>query len=590
MDGDSLKNVSHLLIDPNDYEIMQMIGNGSYGAVYLVKDKKTGALYSMKYLQCQMMNHIQKQYLTREIGIMAEAAHPALLSLRGFSLPSNDASPVATIITDYMSKGSLFQMIQLEQQNSAPPEYNNTKKNIIIIGIAAGIKYLHSKNIMHRDLKPENILLNDSLEPHIGDFGLSKLIDDSTKNGQANTVSIGTPLYMAPEIFTNSPYDFKVDVYAFGMILYEILTSISPFKDITNPMALGMKICNGERPPYPPNFSTVFQVLIDRCWASNPDHRPMFDEILEYLCNPQVFVEGADLKKVKKYIKKVVIQHSNDARNHSSDDGSDYNKLLQIIQNNTKTIESLKNEFKKATNQFKEETKRMQKEISELKKEESTVISELQSTFQSNQELLMKLTEEHQNLMLEMQKLKREASYADNAQQSPSHYSNPSFPSNNPNLNLPPPASFANSSQQQNILRQQQQQQQQLRQPTQQQQQQKLYQHPSNSVGSKSELNSNLSSTGSAANIPNFRNQIGSNPNLNPNINANLNQNLGQNLNHNLNSNIGMKQNINPNLNPTMNQNPNPKLNPNLNPNSPGLKQNHNNTVPNYWNGNQPRA
>ena len=72
-----------------------------------------------------------------------------------------------------MSKGSLFQMIQLEQQHVAPFNYNNTTKNIIIIGIAAGMKYLHNKNIMHRDLKPENILLNDKLEPHIGDFGLS---------------------------------------------------------------------------------------------------------------------------------------------------------------------------------------------------------------------------------------------------------------------------------------------------------------------------------------------------------------------------------------------------------------------------------
>ena len=584
MDGISLNDVSDLLIDPKDYEVIQMIGNGSYGAVYLVKSKSNDFLYSMKYIQCQMMNHIQKQYLTREIEIMAKATHPALLSLRGYSLPSSDNNTsVATIITDYMSKGSLFQMIQLEQQHVAPFNYNNTTKNIIIIGIAAGMKYLHNKNIMHRDLKPENILLNDKLEPHIGDFGLSKLLDNQNKNGQANTVSIGTPLYMAPEIFTNSPYDFKVDVYAFGMILYEILTSLSPFKDITNPMALGMKICNGERPSFPPNFSPVFQVLIDRCWASNPDHRPTFDEIVEYLYNPQVLVEGADVIKVNEYCQKVIAKFQDDTQKanlNENSENNDYSRLLKIIKENSKTIDTLKTNFQTAMTQFKEETKKMQDEISELKKEESKILSSFRLSFQNNQEHIKKLTEEHKNLMQELQKLKRET---ENVPTSATYYKRNSLTvdsDQNRNANLSPSSYLNNNNnnQKQYNMLQQQRQLQQQRTP----QQPIFYQYPPNSCGSNSEINLNLNNNnlGSKPNpinstpvSQNYRPQLGSNPNLSPSGTVNINTNT--NLNLNQNQPLGHKSTPNPN--------------PNINTNSPTNNFFHNST-PSYNTGNQPRA
>ena len=384
--------VSDLIINPKDFQLVRAIGTGSYGAVYLVVDPKTGKYYAMKYIQCNMMTQTQHQYLLREIEIMSRANHPALLALRGYSLPMGGET-TATIITDYMSQGSLFDMIIAEQNHQAPVKYNETRKNIIIIGIATGMRYLHSRQIVHRDLKPENILLNDNLEPCIGDFGFSKI--SKNKDGQNNTTQIGTPLYMAPEIFTNSPYDFKVDVYAFGIILYQVLTSLIPFADITNPIAFGRKICNGERPQYPPNFSPIFQNLIDRCWAQSPSMRPTFDDIVDYLFNPKVYIEGADLAAVEEYKKKVGTKQNS------------LSQLTNMIQNQKENISRMQTEFHNSLSHLSDEANSIRDELANIKKEQQNFQNELRSTLMKNQEIINRVIEEHNKLVHEINSLKK---------------------------------------------------------------------------------------------------------------------------------------------------------------------------------------
>ena len=207
----SVLTVSALIINPSDYTLVKQIGTGCFGSVYLAQDKRSGKYAALKKIQCQMMSTIQQQYLIREIEIMGKAKHPALLPMIGYSMPmGKDGENQATIVMEYMSNGSLFQVLQLVRNKKPPAQWNATTKNIMLLGIAAGMQFLHRKNIIHRDLKPENILLDENFEPHIGDFGLSKIINiGENKN---NTTSIFTPLYMAPDIFANSTYDFRVDV------------------------------------------------------------------------------------------------------------------------------------------------------------------------------------------------------------------------------------------------------------------------------------------------------------------------------------------------------------------------------------------
>jgi serine/threonine protein kinase len=99
-----------------------------------------------------------------------------------------------------------------------------------LFGIAYRMMILHGQKIIHRDLKPENVLLTDNLEPKISDLGLSKFIEAGRP--LSHTADIGTPLYWAPEDCEGlGEYDFSVNVYAYGILAYSTISSMSPFEE-----------------------------------------------------------------------------------------------------------------------------------------------------------------------------------------------------------------------------------------------------------------------------------------------------------------------------------------------------------------------
>jgi FtsZ-binding cell division protein ZapB len=303
MDDEVERPVSSLIIDCQEYETVRMIGKGTTAVVDLVRDK-SGREYAIKFLKVSLTDRQQQQYFIREIEIMAQANHPALLRLVGCALP-NPQDESAAIVMDYMPRGSLFEVLELEKVGQAPRDWNMTRKLIVILGLAGGMRYLHARSIIHRDLKSENVLFDDSLGPHIADFGLSRIITRDDPKGLKMTRKIGTPIYMAPELFQGQTYDQKVDVYAFAILTYEILSSMLPFADIPNPVALGVRVAGGVRPPIPPRVPEPWARLIRRCWAPVPSARPEFDEIVDVLWSDDLLMPDCDREVVKEYRAKV---------------------------------------------------------------------------------------------------------------------------------------------------------------------------------------------------------------------------------------------------------------------------------------------
>jgi serine/threonine protein kinase len=150
--------------------------------------------------------------------------------------------------------------------------------------------YLHSLNILHRDLKPANILLSEDFSPRIGDFGLARVID--LESAMKLTIGIGTPLYKAPEMEEEDEREPRewgpdaisgaVDVFSFGIILWELAAEKTPFADYKGDVPFGTrkKIVRGERPKMPGNVTEKMKKLITRCWDEVPEDRPRFDEIV----------------------------------------------------------------------------------------------------------------------------------------------------------------------------------------------------------------------------------------------------------------------------------------------------------------------
>ena len=285
--------------NPLDYDTIRVIGNGTYGSVYLAQKHGTQELCALKVIPFKTE---RPQNLIREIEILKRICHPSLLRLVAFKLPT-DADPSTTILTEYMPNGSLFEILEKERVGVAPPEWDATTKTKCILGIAGGVAYLHAQNIMHRDLKSDNILLDANYEVKICDFGLSKIVEGEDAKG--NTQRVGTPLYMAPEMFQNAPYNYTIDAYAFSILLYEILTGLCPFSDTTDPMVLGQRVVSGERPVIPDTVAECYRNLMEACWVREPTHRPDFATIVNELRSDSFILPGADRDAVLHYREKV---------------------------------------------------------------------------------------------------------------------------------------------------------------------------------------------------------------------------------------------------------------------------------------------
>jgi serine/threonine protein kinase len=169
------------------------------------------------------------------------------------------------------------------------------------------MKYLHSKQIIHRDLKPSNLFIDGEFRIRIGDFGTARCED----SGTTTTRGVGTPLYMAPEIFDGESPTKKVDSFAFGLILYEVLVGHSAFPKESGWLSLVKLHASGTRPSIPKSIQKGIAGLIRRCWSTNVAERPLFDEILGILEDCQFrFYDDVDCGAVKKFIREVKLQES----------------------------------------------------------------------------------------------------------------------------------------------------------------------------------------------------------------------------------------------------------------------------------------
>ena len=203
------KTSDKYLINVDDYEIINKIDQGGFGYIYLVRNIKTREELVAKVNKNQTELKIEV-LISREIRILIQIQHPTIIQFRGFSYTDFENKKNITIFMDYMKNGSLADLIAKEANGLCKSDYDNTKRQIILIGIARGMMILHSRHVIHRDLKPENVLIGIDYHPRITDFGLSKFYDPHNSMSQSMSDS-GKAQYMAPEF--NISKHFKKKEY-----------------------------------------------------------------------------------------------------------------------------------------------------------------------------------------------------------------------------------------------------------------------------------------------------------------------------------------------------------------------------------------
>ncbi|KAL9687408.1 hypothetical protein QQ045_031809 [Rhodiola kirilowii] len=209
-----------------------------------------------------------EQQFKSEVALLSRLSHPNIVQF----IAACRKPPVYCIITEYMSQGNLRMYL-----NKKEP-YSLSIETILrlALDISRGMEYLHSQGVIHRDLKSNNLLLNDEMRVKVADFGTSCL-ETQCQDSKGN---MGTYRWMAPEMIKEKPCTRKVDVYSFGIVLWELTTALLPFQGMTPIQAAFAVSQKNERPPLPASCQPAIAHLIKRCWAVNPSKRPDFTDIV----------------------------------------------------------------------------------------------------------------------------------------------------------------------------------------------------------------------------------------------------------------------------------------------------------------------
>ncbi|XP_061351631.1 uncharacterized protein LOC133296623 isoform X2 [Gastrolobium bilobum] len=270
------------LIKNEDLEELRELGSGTFGTVYHGKWRGSDVAIKRIKKSCFAGRSSEQERLTlefwREADILSKLHHPNVVAFYGV-VQDGPGATLATV-TEYMVDGSLRHVLLRKDR------YLDRRKRLIIAMDAAfGMEYLHSKNIVHFDLKCDNLLVNlkDPLRPicKVGDFGLSKIKRNTLVSGGVR----GTLPWMAPELLNGSSNKVseKVDVFSFGIVLWEILTGEEPYANMHYGAIIGGIVNNTLRPTIPSYCDLEWKTLMEQCWAPNPAVRPSFTEIARRL-------------------------------------------------------------------------------------------------------------------------------------------------------------------------------------------------------------------------------------------------------------------------------------------------------------------
>ena len=245
------------------------LGDGGYGSVFLGQFLDVGV--------AKKTFHQDSDFDEREVELCFELRHPNIIRLLGASSAVSDLPPCLYFeLVDGPSLRRVF-------SSSSPVPVPSELKMKISREIASGMAYLHSQNpiIIHRDLKPDNILLTSGLQVKIIDFGLSVFVKASASARQHSKV-VGTEVYSSPEVLLNRKIDHKVDVWSFGMTLYELWSGVVPWRDngnsTMNSVTSVISAVMEQKRPFLdlPAIPAELKKMIGECWSEEAKDRPEF--------------------------------------------------------------------------------------------------------------------------------------------------------------------------------------------------------------------------------------------------------------------------------------------------------------------------
>ena len=272
---EAIRKVVHYSNISDLYEIKGNLGKGKFGQVKLGIHKESGRQVAIKIINKKYVEGMDLEQIKSEIDILKIAKHPNIIKL--YDVFENEK--YIYIIMEYCPGGDLFSYIEkrdfkLKEERAAE----------IIHKLCTAVYFLHQYGIVHRDLKPENILMmddTDNADIRLVDFGLGKMLGPGEKCDEP----FGTFSYVAPEVLQEKPYDFKVDLFAIGIITYLLVAGFLPFDDENSEKEIARQTVY-DPTPFPKkiwdNISLEAKMFVDNLLDKNPEKRMNLQEVLQH--------------------------------------------------------------------------------------------------------------------------------------------------------------------------------------------------------------------------------------------------------------------------------------------------------------------
>ena len=202
-----------------DYEVGRKLGIGSYSQVFAGIDKKSGLEVALK--KCKGKTNIIR--LQQEFDLLKKISHRNIPKV--YDLKIDHATNTGYMIMEY------FDGVPVDEYASAYGDIEHEAVVESIYNLLETIHYLHSKGIVHRDIKPQNVLINSSLNIKLIDFNISKIVEPSTMSEESRfsmisfklMTQVGSPIFAAPEVYSNDCYSEKIDVWGVGIVLLHLV-------------------------------------------------------------------------------------------------------------------------------------------------------------------------------------------------------------------------------------------------------------------------------------------------------------------------------------------------------------------------------
>ena len=249
----------------------KQLGSGSFGRVFLVSHNETQKLFALKVIDKRklLMSYGKLDIIYNEINIHSKLDHENIIKLYNIHEDNENIN----IIMEYAENGNLYELISKEDGG-----LSESKAFDYFIQVVNAVYYLHNNNIIHRDIKPENILIGNDNKIKLCDFGWAKELTLENRSTFCGTVE-----YMAPEIVGSENYDYSVDIWSLGILLYELLFGHSPFKaNTTKNVILNIKTHELTYDDKNKKISNSCKDLIQKLLVSNPQKRLKIKDILEH--------------------------------------------------------------------------------------------------------------------------------------------------------------------------------------------------------------------------------------------------------------------------------------------------------------------